>query len=384
MTRDQIPALNALAGHAPFVAESPDEKITPDTAADQRRVQEQDPDGQPRLAGSATRPSVPQDIAEYFLVNNLSLSEAAREAKQTLTADSRNVGLQYRPVLLAQADIGFANRKYNLMYNTKYTTLVEEPDRRGMNRWDEYLVGDVVPDDMERQPVPDARFADLDEPLIDSRIMRNVEKDFSEWCYQTAEVTVRANEKLGVYAGPDISEEAFNEMCAEAAAKELEEETTKLTKKHEQKIDRIEEKLKREQRELKEDEAEHSMRKGEEGVSHVETLLGVLGGRRRSLSSSMSKRRMTERAKADVEESIAAIEAFEEDLKELEEEIKHSLEDLQIHWDEVAADTIEIPVKPYKKDIRIDFFGVAWFPYHIVQNEQEFLELAGYAIVEPH
>ena len=108
----------------------------------------------------------------------------------------------------------FANRKYHLMHNTKYTTLVEEPDRRGMIRWDEYLVGGIGTDDVERQPVPNARFSDLDEPLIDSRIMRTVEKDFSEWCYQTAAVTVKANEKLGVYAGPDVSEDAFNEMCA--------------------------------------------------------------------------------------------------------------------------------------------------------------------------
>jgi len=380
MTRDQIPALNALAGHAPFAADSSFDKQPGDTAAGKGSVQEQVQEEQPRLAGSATRPAVPKDIAEYFLVNNLSLSEAAKLERQSLTAEGRNLGLQYRPVLLAQADIGFANRKYNLMHNTKYTTLVEGPDRRGMIRWDEYLVGGVGPDDVERQPVPDARFADLDEPLNDSRIMRTVEKDFSEWCYQTAAVTVKANEKLGVYAGPDISEDAFNEMCAAAAAKELEEQTEKLMKKHEQKIDRIEEKLRREQRELKEDEAEHSMRKGEEGISHVETLLGVLGGRRRSLSSSMSKRRMTERAKAEVEESIAAIEAFEEERKELEEEIKNSLEDLRLHWEEVTADMTEIPVKPYKKDIRIDYFGVAWFPYHIVQKEQDFLELAGYAV----
>ena len=58
----------------------------------------------------------------------------------------------------------------------------------------------------------------------------------------------------------------------------------------------------------------------------------------------MSKRRMTQRAKADVEESIEAIEEFEEDLEDLEEEKEESLEELQAQWQEIAGETIELPL----------------------------------------
>ena len=68
----------------------------------------------------------------------------------------------------------------------------------------------------------------------------------------------------------------------------------------------------------------------------------------------------------------------------MEEEIKISLEDLQLEWEEVAADTTEIPVKPYKKDIRIESFGVAWFPYHLLQKDQDFVELAGFEPAASH
>jgi hypothetical protein len=38
----------------------------------------------------------------------------------------------------------------------------------------------------------------------------------------------------------------------------------------------------------------------------------------------------------------------------------------------------EIPVTPYKKDVLIDLFGVAWMPFHVVQVEGEILELPGF------
>jgi DNA repair exonuclease SbcCD ATPase subunit len=248
-----------------------------------------------------------------------------------------------------------------------------------MVRWDDFLVPPIEPRSVEQEPVPDARFFDLEEPLNDSRIMRTHEKDFVDWCYQTVEVNVKANEKLNVYAGPEISESDFEKMCAAAIEKELKEDIEKFLKKHEGQIERIEEKLKREKRELKEDEAEHSMRKSEEGLSHVETLVGLFGGRRRSLSASMSKRRMTKRAKADVEESIEAIDEFEEELEELEEEKKESLEDLKYQWQEISGEIIDIPVKPYKKDIRVELFGVAWVPYHQVEGDDGSFELPGFA-----
>ena len=379
LTRDQIPELNLLAGNKPMSPAAIIEREVPSAAALRETSRPSTEEKPAVLDGSKTRPAVPRDIDEYFLPNNLSLSEAAKISSRSLPESMQGVTMLYRPILLAQADVAFANRKYNLNYSTKQTAFIEEPDRRGMVRWDDFLVPQIESRGIEQQPVPDARFFDLEEPLNDSRTMRNLEKDFLDWCYRTVEVTVKANEKLKVYAGPEVSDSEFDKLCAAAIEKELQEDIDIFLKKHEQQIDRIEEKLKREKRELKEDEAEHSIRKREEGLSHAETLIGLFGGRRRSLSSSMSKRRMTQRAKADVEESIEAIEEFEEELEDLEEDKEESLEELQAQWQEIAGETIEIPIKPYKKDIRIELFGVAWVPYHQVVGDDGPFELPGFS-----
>jgi small-conductance mechanosensitive channel len=204
-----------------------------------------------------------------------------------------------------------------------------------------------------------------------------------DWVYHELEVTVRANETLKVYAGPDVSEGAFRRMCTEAAEEQAEEELDKVEARFERKIESIEKKLSREEQELREDEAELAHRKREELGTHAETLLSLFSRRRRSVSSSLSKRRMTSRAKADVEESQEAIAQFKEELEELAAEMEEALAEVKKRWADIAADTTEIPVTPYKKDIDATLFGVAWFPFHVIQVEGRTEELAGFRVTNP-
>jgi exonuclease V gamma subunit len=87
---------------------------------------------------------------------------------------------------------------------------------------------------------------------------------------------------------------------------------------------------------------------------------------------------MAEKAEADVEESEEAIEDYEQDIAELQQEKERALEEINQKWREIADDMTEIPVTPYKKDVLIDLFGVAWMPFHVVQVEGEILELPGF------
>ena len=39
----------------------------------------------------------------------------------------------------------------------------------------------------------------------------------------------------------------------------------------------------------------------------------------------------------------------------------------------------EITVNPYKKDILVEIFGVAWMPFHLVEVAGQIVELPGFA-----
>ena len=117
----------------------------------------------------------------------------------------------------------------------------------------------------------------------------------------------------------------------------------------------------------------------EEMGTHAENIIGLFGKRRRSLSTSLTKRRMTEQAKSDVQESEAMIKELDKQIKSLEAERSKVESEASERWSKVANEITELSIAPFKKDVLLDVFGVAWMPYHLVKAGAEILELPAYA-----
>ena len=392
ITRDQIPALNALAGsgqlsvssnQAELVSEKLEVKSVPLAATTPALETAQSPVSNLQssdLPGEAAKPAVPGRTEEYFLPQNLTLSEAAQRDGRSLPQAAKSVGMLYQPVLLAQASVRFNNRRYNLDHEVWQTAVVPEPDRRGVVRWQDFVAAEPL-DSRQFAPAaqPEARFQLLEAPFDDAKTVTSMKRDFEEWLYRTLEVKVKANEALKIYGGPNVSEQEFAKQCAAAAQAEAESESKKVAEQYERKIDSVADKLKREERELADDEAEYSRRKQEEAVTHAETLFSLFSKRRRSVSSSMTKRRMTARAKEDVAESKEEIAELQKEMLQLENEAEDALQEVQAKWETVAQDTSTITVTPTKSGIGVTLFGVAWLPQHIVQVDGDFVLLPGFA-----
>jgi len=378
LTRAQIPALNALKGAGPAAAGPVGAATAATMAAPPPAEAPSRPaaPGTADAAGTVTRPPVPSGVGEYFLPANLSLDAAAARDRVALPDGARESGILYRPVLLAQADIHLVNARYGLNTNVPWAALAADATAV---RWDEVAIPPLDDRALDRAPLRDARFAGLAAPLSDAKAMRALEAGLVEFIVRSGGVTVRANEKLKVYAGPDVDEAAFEAMCRDAADDQMQAELDKVKARFAVKLKAAEDKLKKEERELAEDQADYDGRKREEYAKHAETLLGFLGGRRKSLSSSLSKRRMTEKAKADIEESQQAIADLQEQLGGLREELEAELDGVEAKWQDLMDDTRELPVTPRKTDVRLPLFGVAWLPHYLVNDAAgRAVELAAY------
>lgn len=386
LTRAQIPALNQLAGaqlkpaSAPTAAavhRPPAAGATAATSAAPERAREP----RPSAGGTwtSTRPAAPLGVMEYFLPANQSFNQALKGATKTPLVGVQNQGLVYRPVLLAQASIRFLNRQYGLDFEQQSAALVREPDRRGVVRWEDYPAEPFDPRGLDQNPDPSARFALLDAPLSDAKILKALEKDFLDWAYRAARVTVRANAALKVFSGPEESQSDFNKKCQEAAQRGRQDELTKIETSFASKIKTVTTKLQAEERELARDESRHSARKMDELGSAAQTVIGLFGGRKRSLSSSITKRRMTSEAKAEVDESVEAIADFKKQIQELEKDKQQALADVNQRWDELVAQASEVTVTPLKKDVLLDLFGIAWLPFYLAGNAEQVEELVAFA-----
>lgn len=394
LTRNQIPQLNALVGAGlpaaqPAVAPTPPGAVgaaplgVPQPAvSDTQPIRTKPaPAERPETElGSTTRPALPAGIAEYFLPNNLTFTQAFQAAGRSYPNEALSLGLVYRPVLLAQAEVRYFNRKYNLDSLQKVTALVPDPDRRGVVRWEDYPGEAIDLRSLDSAPDPRARFQAPQTPLNDARLVAAMQRDFQDWVYRSARVTVRANESLKVYAGPEVGQAEFRSLCADAARQQRDSEAAKIADGYDRKLLRLQQQLEREERELREDESELSQRKMEEWGTHAENVLGLFGKRRstRKISTSLSKRRMTEQAKADVEESLDAIASFKKEIAALEKEKAQALEDVNRRWSEVVNDIRELTITPLKKDVLVELFGVAWMPFHVIRSGGETFELPGY------
>ena len=113
-------------------------------------------------------------------------------------------------------------------------------------------------------------------------------------------------------------------------------------------------------------------------ATHAENVFGLFTGSRRRVTSSLTKRRMTSQAKADVEESVDAIAAFKQELEALELQMAEELDDVNEHWEDVADDIEETTLKPLKKDIRVELFSVAWYPHWQIEIGGQDTELPAY------
>lgn len=331
------------------------------------------------LPGSITRPAVPAAVSEYFLPVTCSMTEAARAAGEPLPADTQPMGLLYRAVLLADAHVRVMDRKLGVDANLQRAALVDDLDKRGVVRWDNFARSGLPLQRVEPQPQPGSRFEMLPAALTDPKLLSNLQKDFVDWVYRATFVTARANDALKVYAGPDVSAAAFRAACAEAARQARDKEIARLTAPLDRQLATLQDRLLREERELARDQVEYEQRKREETSNLLELGASVFGlGRKRSVTSQMSKNRLTQQAKAEVDESIEAIQQFKAQIAELERRRAETEQDVNDRWAAVVNQVTEISVTPKKADIFLDHFGVAWMPFYITHAAGRMYEIPAF------
>jgi polyhydroxyalkanoate synthesis regulator phasin len=182
-----------------------------------------------------------------------------------------------------------------------------------------------------------------------------------------------------VFATPEISQADFVKACSNAARQARDADLAKATTMLDRQIAALQDKLSKEERELQQDQTELGERKREELVSGAETVFSLLGGKRtRRISAAMSKHRMTEQSKADVDESVDAIAAFKKQLAQLEQNRQQASDDVAARWGNAVNTVTEIPILPKKTDVYVNLFGVAWLPYYQVKSGDQTLEIPAF------
>jgi hypothetical protein len=401
LTRPQIPALNHLVGAAQksvTAVTAPEQNQAEDDLSEFQPISTSVPGDEPAgpesvfkgqktytahpsagLEGSQTRPVIPAGVSEYFLPVNYSLTEAFKQAAEAVPVDARLDAVLYRPTILACARVRFVDRRYGIDHEIVRDALVDTLDKRGVVRWEDCPYNGPSMEKLENQPAPQARFITPDAPFGDAKLLTALQKDFSDWVYRTTQIKARANQALKIVAGPDTSPAEFRTLCSDAARQARDAEIAKQTTVIDRQLAGLQDKLARKERDYNQNQIEYENRRREETGNMLELGAGILGiGRKKTITSQFSKSRLSQQAKADVDESQDIIKELKQQINDLEQKRQQVVQAANERWSAAVNQVSEIPIMPKKSDVYVQVFGVAWQPFYIISGAGEVYELPAF------
>ena len=126
---------------------------------------------------------------------------------------------------------------------------------------------------------------------------------------------------------------------------------------------------------MEKDKQTLNQRRIEEASTGLQTVIGLFGGRKRSINTSLTKRRMTSTAKANLKESEVMIEKYNTELAELEAKMQEEIDEFKAKAEDSSVEVEEVVIKPLKKDIVTEFFGLAWMPVYAFKDGERCFEV---------
>ncbi|MBI4926536.1 MAG: DUF853 family protein [Anaerolineae bacterium] len=324
-------------------------------------------------AGFTRTPAAPPaGVKALFLPPQLSLSQALGKLGGAFSGPGRSEGVLYRPGVIYQAEVAYVNRKIDLDAQQRFAVLVGAPE--GRVDWDAWVREALDPAALDPQPPADAVFAPLPTALSNARTYAALEKDFVDWVYRKGEVRLYANETLKVYSKPGDSQATFRQVCDAAARSAMQGELDKATRANRTKLDALERKISAQELKVKKNEDEVNQRRMEELSTGAEVVMSLFSRRKKGLSSSLTKRRLTSQAQSDLEASEKLLDGLHQDLDRLKKEAAEAEADVKERWARVSGDISEMSIAPLKKDIYLELNGLVWLPVYLVNAEGRTIE----------
>ncbi len=324
---------------------------------------------------SANPPAVPANTAVYFWPVGLSQQRALSAQGGALRGPLEPRGLLYKSALLAQGAAHTRSPRYNLDYTRTLACLAPDPQPNP-----DWAAFSRPPFDLSAfgAPDPTARFQDLPSILSTASGLATLKKDFLDWLYRAGTVDILANETLKVYAGPDQPQERFRRQLAAVAQEGLQAESEKIAEGYDRKLEALKRKIERQQLVVDRRADMLNKRKAEQTSNDLELFASVFSRRKRSLTTSMTKRRMTQQAQGELDEAKKVLSDLQSEWKALVAERQSALQRAQAEWAERAAQVRQLTVSPLKKDLLLDQFGVAWLPYYRFQGPDGMVDLPAF------
>ena len=209
-------------------------------------------------------------------------------------------------------------------------------------------------------------------PIAEERFFRDAQRAIQQRLVDLRTLELFHNPALKLYSRPGETEAEFLARADEAAQAKADEETARIRDRLEAKQDRLEAALETARRRAEELASEQKSRWTTEVIAGAGSVLGVLlGGRAstrtiaragRAVGGAASRRGMSDRAGERRRTAEEKIEATEEALDELEQEILDEVAEIDAKWDDAGRAIETVELRPETSDVRVVELALVWVP----------------------
>lgn len=304
-------------------------------------------------AVESTAPRLPAEVACYFL-----------------RASGSTQGLTYYPAVIAALNTHFTSTRYGVDTQQDLTLAAAIEDGPVPLEWDQAFEIDIDPADLDTEPLPGARYADLPRAARRKAAFKKWEKGLLRWVRQNRPLTLYRCKRFKLTSKPGESEGQFRARLGQVMREKRDLQAEKLRRRYSAKFTTLKNRLMRAEQALAREQEQAQARKMDTVVSFGTAILGAFLGRK-AISATSASRMGTaiksagraQKEKMDVARAQETAAMVRRQLAELENRMQEEISNLDLTFDPAAEEISAIPVRAKSTDIAIEMFAFAWLPY---------------------
>ncbi len=325
-------------------------------------------------AGAPTKPRKKAAARRQEAAERPVLPPEADEGIAATISDSPdpNARLLYRPALLGNADLHFANARAGIDLWETVTYVVNLPKKLPADIW---KGGERKPSDavgLTDSPEEDAEFGATPSGVTNAKRYATWSKAFKTHLYRDAAITLQKVKALKLTSEVNETPEAFRVRVREAARERRDVKMEKLRKRYGPKLARLQERIRKAEERLGREQGQLRQQTAQTAISMGATVLGALFGRKVASVGTVGRATTTMRGvgraareKEDIARAKRDLEAQQQKLADLEAEFADETADLADIGDIESLEIAEQVIRPRKTDITINAVRFVWLPWWI-------------------
>ena len=267
--------------------------------------------------------------------------------------------IAWRPALYADIDLRFDEDKagFFLDHRERRIWFPVQEGSPGESR-----PAPLEPDDLLGRPDQPGRYHPLPTWMDEAKDLKQLQRQVTDDVYRSETRGMFVHKKLKAYGKPGEPREDFERRCRQHIEARIDAGMVKLQKKFTRDADRIEQRIRIREDKIVEQEGVAQSRKAEEMVNIGETVFSFFAGRKKSITSVMSRRRQTRSARDRLDRTRREIDDLEEQIEDLKTRLGDDVAELRREEEALMAQIEEKEVRLEKNDVRLKSFGVLWVP----------------------